>query len=251
MTRLKLAAAALGTALLLAGCQSTGGGGGAGGGGTLATQANLSPDAIRLQSAEQRLLSLAEEQRAAADRVQSFAIQGGALGALGGAVTGYLGCTLANCDSNQRNAAAVAGAVGGGVFGANAGANQARRQNTEAARENAIRRRIQVAGQQLDSAREARRLAQNVAAQNARTLNQIRAEVAAGRRDSGDLRLARADARADAKVMQSSLRTLDRSTKSLSGEDRLSSQQARLAQEEAAVQRSYDALNASIRNAAL
>ena len=75
----------------------------------LATQGNLSPDAIRLQTMSVQLLTLEQEQQAAKDRSASFAAQGTGLGIAGGAIAGLLACQLAGCSTAQP-AVRIAGA---------------------------------------------------------------------------------------------------------------------------------------------
>lgn len=217
----------------------------------LATQGNLSPDAIRLQTMSMQLLTLEQEQQAAKDRSASFAAQGTGLGIAGGAIAGLLACQLAGCSTAQRNRIVVAGAVGGGIAGHQMGEVQAERQNQAAAAENAILRRLQIAGQQLDKAREARVLAERVVASNQSKLSKMQADVAAGRASKAQLDLARADAAADAVQVQKVAGVMDKSVSTMKGEQRLNDSRSALSKEETATQKSYEVLSKSIRSSAL
>lgn len=218
---------------------------------TLATKGNLSPDAIRLQTMSMQLLSLEQEQQAAKNRSASFAAQGTGLGIAGGALAGLVACQLADCSTAQRNRIMAAGAVGGGIAGHQMGQAQAERQNQAAAAENAMLRRLQIASQQLDKAREARAQAQRVVANNQNKLARMQADVAAGRASKAQLDMVRADAAAEAVQVQKVAGVMDKSAATMKGEQRLSDNRAALSKEEAATQKSYDVLAQSIRNSAL
>lgn len=217
----------------------------------LATQGNLSPDAIRLQTMSMQLLTLEQEQQAAKDRSASFAAQGTGLGIAGGAIAGLLACQLAGCSTAQRNQIVAAGAVGGGIAGHQMGKAQAERQNQAAEAENAILRRLQIAGQQLDKAREARVLAERVVASNQNKLSRMQADVATGRASKAQLDLARADAAADAVQVQKVAGVMDKSVSTMKGEQRLNDSRSALSKEETATQKSYEVLSKSIRSSAL
>lgn len=217
----------------------------------LAEQGNLSPDAIRLQTMSSQLLSLEQEQKAAKDRTSSFRTQGAGLGAGAGLLAGLIACEIGGCSSAQRNQVMAIGAVGGGVAGYQMGDAQAERQNNAAQAENALQRQLQIAGQQLDKAREARALAQRVAVTNQNKLTQLQAEVTAGRATKAQLDLARADAAADAVQVQKAATTMENSTDTMKGQQPLANSRTALTKEEAATQKSYDALSKSIKNSAL
>lgn len=257
MTYFKITGSLAAGLLALGGCvENTGSGSGASMASsasinTLATRGNLSPEAIRLQTMSMTLLSLEEEQQAARKRVTSFAVQGAALGAVAGGLAGALACSLQDCSDDQRNKAVAIGAVGGGALGANEGAKQAGRQNTAAARENALLRRLKVAGQQLTTARQARAQAQRVVVQNQRKLASVKAQVQAGQASKASLELARADAAADAKAVHAAVGAMDSSVDSVKDESLLNAQQNALRQEEKVTDQSYDALLASIKTSAL
>lgn len=187
----------------------------------LATNASLSVEAIKLQSQSERLMSLAEEQRAARKREADFAVQGTVIGAGVGAAGGAaLACGLAalsgrKCDDQVLIGGAVAGGVAGGVYGNRKGTETAQRQNNAAARENEMKRRLQIASKQLDTARTARQYAEAVAVQNQRKLAKLKAEVRAGRASRQQLAIARADATADAKQIKLAAAAMGGSAESL------------------------------------
>lgn len=240
-------------ALPLAGCvEETGSSGGSSAGSdSLATRGNLSPDAIRLQTASQRLLSKTEEQQAAEKRMASFRAQATALGVAAGATTGYVACEIGDCNSRQRNQTMILAAIAGGAIGNQMGGAQAQRQNDAAAVENELRRRLSLAGEQLDSARSARRLSEQVAASNQRKLASLRAEVAAGRASRSQLQMAQADARADARQIKAASSAMDKGATSMQGESQLNARRTQMTAEERATEQSYDALMRSIQNSAL
>lgn len=174
---------------------------------TLASNASLSVDAIRLQSQSEQLLSLAQEQKAATERYSTYAAQGAGIGAvlggLGGALTGCL-ATYRNgrCDEGTTLAGAGVGAAGGAVIGYGQGQNIADEQSNAAAAENAMRRRLQVASQQLSTAQSARQRAEAIAYQTEGKLAALKREVLAGRATKAQLAAARTDAKADAEQVR-------------------------------------------------
>ena len=131
------------------------------------------------------------------------------------------------------------------------GKAQAERQNQAAEAENAILRRLQIAGQQLDKAREARVLAERVVASNQSKLSRMQADVAAGRASKAQLDLVRADAAADAVQVQKVAGVMDKSVSTMKGEQRLNDSRSALSKEETATQKSYEVLSKSIRSSAL
>lgn len=199
----------------------------------LATNASLSVEAIKLQSASEKLLTLEQEQRAARDRERNFAMQGAALGVAGGAVAGAaIACVGAalqgrRCNEDTMIAGAVPGAVAGGVYGHQKGKQVARTQNVAAARENEIKRRLQIAAKQLDTARLARQQAERVAAQNVAKLKQMRAAVLAGKASKQQLQIARADANADAKQIRAAAAAMGGGANSLRSSSQATQAQSR------------------------
>lgn len=236
---------------MLAGCVET-----TGGGPSLATRGNLSPDAIRLLSHSEKLISLEEEQRAASRRQANFALQGGLIGGGIGAAGGYFTCKLANCDDKQTTAATVGGGVLGATVGAKKGKEQAQRQNAAAKAENELKRRIQISANQLTEAQNARRKAQLVAQYHQRKLSDLKRKVKAGQASKEQLQLARADARADAVQLKKASNAMKKSSDSLSQKGskpsrQLESRQRQLSSEQNATTKSYNALIDSISRSAL
>lgn len=212
-------------ATLLAGCVAdTGGGPATTAPSRLATNASLSAEAIQLQSASERLLTLEELQNAAGDRERSYAMQGAVLGGVGGAALGVgVACGMAalqgrEYDENTMIVAGVGRAAAGGANGYRTGREVAQTQSHAAARETELKRRLQIAGQQLDTARQARRDAEAVVAENQRKLASPKAEVAAGRASKEQLDIARADARADADQIRAAVSSMGGSAASLSSD---------------------------------
>lgn len=227
-----------------------------GSGVNLATRGNLSAEAVRLQSNSERLLSLEQQQENAARRTSDFTAQAAVIGGLLGAVAGRVSCNMGNCSqAEQRNRmllGAGAGAVGGGVMGN----NQAQRQNQAAARENALRQRIQISSAQLTTAREARQRAESIARSHQRNLAKLKADVAAGRATQAQLATARADAQADARQLQRASRAMKTGSDSLSQSggatnSTLTRAKSRMTSEGNATTRAYNSLVNSISNAAL
>ncbi|MCA8879443.1 MAG: hypothetical protein KDA73_05645 [Rhodobacteraceae bacterium] len=236
---------------------------------SLATNGNLSVEAIRLQSSSERLLTLEQEQDAATKRLADFGVQGAAIGAGVGAAAGAgLACLTAkiqgrNCDTGTMVVAGAAGATAGGVYGYQKGQQVAQTQNTAASKENAIRRRLQVASQQLTTARAARQQAEAVVAQNQRKLAKLKADVAAGRATKAQLDLARSDARADAQQVKLASASLGSGANSLQSKGNVASAQSAsqtaklnanssaMAQEKARVDAQYAALQQAIKESAL
>lgn len=242
--------------LSLAGCventgSTTGSSGMSSSTSTLATRGNLSPEAIRLQTMTMQLTTLEERQRAADARVASFSTQGAILGAGGGALAGMLACQLRECSDVERRNIMLGGAVAGGVVGHQAGGAQARRQNNAAEAEAALLDRIRVADDQLTTARQARAQAERVAAQNNRTLNDLKARVVSGQANRSALETARADAAADARAIEQAKTALGGGVDSVKSEPRLVSQHNSLRGEQRATDASYNALLSSIKSSAL
>lgn len=227
---------------------------GIGSGVTLATRGNLSPEAIRLQSASQKLISLEQQQRNAAQRSRDFAVVGAVIGGTIGAAFGGIACRIDNsCNTTaERNRNIAAGAVVGATGGAVAGKAQADRQNEAAAAENAIRRRLEIASSQLTEARNARRQAQAVLRVHQRKLASLTADVRAGRATQAELTTARADARADAAQTQRAVSALEGSSKSMTSKDAsLNRRKSQLDQELVATSSAHNALLKSISDSAL
>ncbi|MEE2950484.1 MAG: hypothetical protein VYD57_04410 [Pseudomonadota bacterium] len=203
------------------GCATSGGGSVS----SLATNGNLSVEAIRIQSASETLMSYQAEQKSFRERETSFAVQGGILGAGAGAALGVgARCLLAGiaggrCSKEDMIVAGVAGAAAGGVYGANKGREVAQRQNAYAKRENVVKRRIALASRQLSTAETARRRAESVLASNRRKLARLRKDVAAGRATRDQLATARADAAADAEQIRLAAQAMDSSADSLSSSE--------------------------------
>lgn len=237
---------------LLAGCVET-----TGGGPSLATKGNLSPEAIRLLSQSEKLISLEQEQKNARKRQTDFAVQAGIIGGVLGGLAGNVTCKAANCSSNQRTAATIAGAGAGAAIGANQGKKQAQRQNAAAKAENALKRRIAISSQQLTTARAARQRAQRVAQFHQRKLSSLKREVKAGRASKESLRLAQADARADSRQIQKASRAMGSGASSLDqrgggkSSTTLTRRQAQMKAEQNATTKSYNALVKSMSNSAL
>lgn len=187
----------------------------------LATNASLSVEAIRLQSQSEKLMTLEQEQRAARKRESDFAVQGTMIGAGVGAAGGAaLACGIAalsgrKCDEQVLIGGAVAGGVAGGIYGNQKGKEVAQKQNLAAKRENEMKRRLQIASKQLDTARTARKYAEAVAVQNQRKLAKLKAEVKAGRASKQQLAIARADATADAQQIKLAAAAMGGSANSL------------------------------------
>lgn len=236
----------------------------------LATNASLSVEAIRLQSQSEKLLTLEQEQKAASKREADFAVQGAVIGAGVGAVGGAaLACGLASlqgrkCDESVLIPGAVAGGVAGGVYGNQKGKDVAKRQNLAAKRENEMKRRLQIASKQLDTARTARKYAEAVAVQNQRKLARLKAEVKAGRAPKQALQIARADATADARQVKLAAAAIGGGANSLSNVNRqqgsaqsaaeaknLANARASMTQEQAKTTAQYNALVKAINNSAL
>ena len=236
---------------------------------SLATNGSMSVEAIRLQSSSEKLLSLEQEQEAARKRLADYGVQGAAIGAVAGAAAGAgLACLAQqlqnrDCEGAALAAGAAVGGVAGGVYGNTKGKDVARTQNTAASKENAIKRRLQVASQQLDTARLARRQAEAVAAQNQRNLAKLKADVAAGRATKAQLQMAREDARADANQVRKAAANMGSGAKSLdsggkAGQVQSASQtktlnnaSAQMQQEQAKTTAQYNALVQAISNSAL
>jgi hypothetical protein len=179
----------------------------------LATQGNLSADAIKLQTQTERLLTLEQEQSAARKRQSNFTMQGAVIGAGLGALLGNFTCN--NCSDAERKQRMIQGAVLGGGGGAIAGNAQANQQNDAASAENELRRRITLASDQLTAARTARSQAEQIAKTNKQRLAKVRSDVAAGRATQAQLDVARADAQADASQVLSASRAMNGSAKSM------------------------------------
>ena len=236
---------------MLAGCVET-----TGGGPSLATKGNLSPEAIRLLSQSEKLISLEQEQRAAARRQANFALQGGLIGGGVGALGGYFGCRLADCNDKQTAVATVGAGAAGAAYGAKKGKEQAKRQNAAAQAENALKRRIRISANQLTTARSARQKAQRVAQYHQRKLSSLKREVKAGRATKEQLQLARADARADAQQLRKASNAMKSSSASLSQKGskqstQLASRKNQITNEQNATTKSYNALVDSISRSAL
>ena len=235
----------------------------------LATNASLSVEAIRLQSASEKLLTLEQEQNAARKREADYAVQGAVLGGVAGAATGVaLACGVAalqgrRCDENTMIAGGATGAVVGGTYGHQKGKQVARTQNDAAKRENEIKRRLQIAGKQLDTARAARAQAEKVAAMNIARLKQTRAAVAAGKASKKQLQVARADATANSQQIRTAAATMGSGAGSLASDRKASAAQSKsqsqslqnaratMTNEQAKTTKSYNALVKAINKSAL
>lgn len=188
----------------------------------LATNASLSVEAIKLQSQSEKLLTLEQEQRAARKRESDFAMQGRVIGAglgagLGAAAAcGFKAAQGRKCDKGDM----IAGGIGGGLIGQEIGGRKgegvAKKQNLAAERENEMKRRLQIASKQLDTARTARKYAEAVAVKNQRKLAKLKAEVKAGRASKQQLAIARADAIADAQQVKAASTAMGSGAASLS-----------------------------------
>ncbi|MBB5222827.1 hypothetical protein HNP73_002763 [Amaricoccus macauensis] len=214
----------------IAGCTPTGGAGPVSS--RLASNSSLSVEAIHLQSASEKLLTLEQQQVAARDRERSFAVQGTLVGGVLGAGLGAgLACGIEalrgrECSDGEMIAGGVGGAAVGGKIGYDKGTQVARDQNAAADRENEIRRRLQVAGEQLSTARTARISAEKVAAQNIARLRQMQAAVAAGTASKEQLMMARADASADAQQIHAAAAAMGSGAGSLASSSKATAAQS-------------------------
>lgn len=236
---------------------------------TMATNGSLSVEAIRLQASSEKLLTLEQEQEAARKRLANYGVQGAAIGAAVGAAAGAgLACLTqrmagGDCDATTMAVGATAGGVAGGVYGNKKGKDVAQAQNEAAGKENAIKRRLQVASQQLDTARTARQQAEQVAALNQKKLARLKADVAAGRASRSQLEMARADAKADANQIRKASASMGSSAGSLGSNDgaaqaqgasrtkTLNNASATMQQEQARTNAQYNALVTAINEFAL
>lgn len=236
---------------------------------SMATNGSLSVEAIRLQASSEKLLTLEQEQEAARKRLANYGVQGAAIGAAVGAAAGAgLACLTqrmagGDCDATTMAVGATAGGVAGGVYGNKKGKDVAQAQNEAAGKENAIKRRLQVASQQLDTARTARQQAEQVAALNQKKLARLKADVAAGKATRGQLEMARADAKADANQIRKASASMGSSAGSLGSNDgaaqaqgasrtkTLNNASATMQQEQARTNAQYNALVTAINESAL
>jgi hypothetical protein len=219
-----------------------------------ATKGNLSPEAIRLQSQSAKLVSLAEEQSAAKKRLSGYAGQGAVVGAGIGALAGALLC--AQCSSADRNLMMVSLAAAGAGVGSAAGKQQADTQNTAAAAENTLRRRIQLSDAQLTETQSARARAEKIVRENQNRLAKLQKDVKAGRASQEELALARADARADAGQILAASKAMSRSASSMDQDGNKTSTQIKqrqkaVEQEQNRTAQAHEALVDSLSKSAL
>lgn len=232
---------------------------------SLATRGSLSVEAIRIQSAAEKLQSLEDQQKQFTKRTSDYRKQGIAIGVGVGAAAGYGACMLAKgrkCSAGEAAPYMIAGAAGGGTLGNKKGGEIAETQNVAQARENDLKKRIAIASQQLSTAQSARKRSEAVLAQHQRQLVKLKRDVAAGRASKASLQQARANAAADAQIVKVAMTEMRSSAVSLNTDKetqqgnpqysrKLADSQQKLAREEAATRAQYNALVNEINNSAL